>query len=161
RDGGIAREITRVGGEILRRRELQGVHEERDDDEVVLDPRVAHERAMAGVEVAHRRDETDAPTERARVVARGAELMHAADGDHAGRPCSSARSSASSRAASVSASSARARYVSRSASGRASRCAATVRTSPRATGPVRAVAGPWCAQLARVVAIKGRNASNG
>src|SRR5262249_28043781 len=57
----VAREVARVGGEVLARRELRWVDEERDDDAVAELFRRADEGEMAFVQRAHRGNERDAP----------------------------------------------------------------------------------------------------
>jgi len=52
--------ITRVRAEVLVRKELRGIHEDRGDGRVVLAAGPVDEREMALVECAHRRDEAHA-----------------------------------------------------------------------------------------------------
>ena len=119
-DRGVAREIARVAGKVLGRRELGRVHEEADDDEVVGTRRGAHERAMALVEEPHGRDQSHPLTGRARGLARGPDLGDRRQGDHEASP-SRSRRAASSRPLSRRASAASARYVGRSSGGNPSR----------------------------------------
>src|SRR5437660_11577962 len=53
----VAPEITRVGGKIFGRTELQRVHEDTENDDVVLGARAPHQAGMALVEKAHRGNE--------------------------------------------------------------------------------------------------------
>ena len=59
RDRGVAVGVARVGGEVLGRPELRGVHEQADHHEVVVGPCRAHQRPVPFVEEPHRRDEAD------------------------------------------------------------------------------------------------------
>ena len=64
RDLGVARFVVRIRCEIGCDVELRRVDEKRRDDELVLRPRRAEERAMAVVQRAHRRHEADLAFER-------------------------------------------------------------------------------------------------
>ena len=55
----VALLIAGVCGQVARLIELSRVYEQREDDDVALVPRPAHQRQMAFVERAHRRHESD------------------------------------------------------------------------------------------------------
>ena len=63
--GGVPVEVPRVSGEVLARRELERVDEDRDDGEFARPSRESDEREMALVKRPHGRDEADACARRA------------------------------------------------------------------------------------------------
>ena len=86
---GVASLVAWVGGEILAGAELGRVDEQRHDDHVGLRARPADQRQVALVERAHRRDQRDALSGRARGGERGAQVGDRADRAHGagtGRP---------------------------------------------------------------------------
>src|SRR5204862_1365735 len=129
--------------EVFRRPELGRVDEQRDHQRGVLPAGSADQRQMPLVEGAHGGYQADGPW---RLAARLAQLGHGADRPHAGAP-SRAAASAVARSTITSNRASSCGAVARTAS----RCAATVSSSPRATGPVSARSGPSVAQLSTVV----------
>ena len=143
----VAGLVARVGGEVGGLVELRWVDEQRHDDLVAGRMGAADEREMALVQGAHRRDEADAAPGAARPVERGAELGDRAQGLHRVTATGVvALRAARRRVASASASNSASSSGSRSAT--AARWRATVASSPRAIGPVRARSAPSAAQLA-------------
>ena len=148
---GVALGVTRVRGQVGRVVELGRVDEQRDDDDVALLARAPHQRQMALVERAHRRDETEPvlPARRgcasaARSSAIGCERLHAGWASRAaGDRCCRSRLTPRSGRARVAA---RARRTAgagrRPPPATAARWRVTVASSPRATGPVSARSGP-------------------
>ncbi len=81
-DGEVARLVARVLREVGRDVELARVDEDRHDGRRVGGPGLAHQRAMAVVQPAHRRDEAD----RARGVGQGGAKLGAGSDDLGSRP---------------------------------------------------------------------------
>ena len=76
RGGLVGGEVARVGGDVLRFRELRRVDEEARDEHVAFGACRLEQRGVPGVQRAHRRHETE------RHVARQVELLDRADDDH-------------------------------------------------------------------------------
>ncbi len=57
--GEVAREVTRIAREVFAGAKLRRVHEDADGQNGALGPSLAHEAEVAGMEVAHRGDQTD------------------------------------------------------------------------------------------------------